>query len=369
MKINYFSAILAAIAAIIIFCVIAVVFNVMPVDALPTNFIGATLGALIGALITLVLLRGQTDIEEKKGKDIKILEKKTEVFQDFIKDVWKVWEDQKITIEEFKDLTSKYYQNLMIYIKADSKSDEKEANRLDKIGNCLSKMGECIDKPGETKILRDQIVEIINELSSELELGGKVNTKIMDVHDEIVFPLIFKNSILDSLNKELPVGTILEKGKYTNFKEGPYNLEHICFDFINYPNWKIIIGDFTGKNKLDFLLVDDKKYNQIDKSLRSNGIYCQRIILNNAENKDVNLLHRIDDPNNFEENDKENAPPLNFSDKESMVKYSKKRGFANTLAKRAAYWFAKARIKDLNIDIIEFFEKYVKTGAIYETLQ
>ena len=83
-KINYSSAISAAIVAIIIFCVIAVVFNVMPVDALPVNFIGATLGALIGALITLILLRGQTAIEEEKGKNIRILEKKTEVFQDFI---------------------------------------------------------------------------------------------------------------------------------------------------------------------------------------------------------------------------------------------------------------------------------------------
>jgi uncharacterized membrane protein YccC len=69
-KINYFSAIIAAIVAIILFCIISVVFNVMPLDALPTNFIGATLGALIGALITLVLLRGQTDIEEKKKEKI-----------------------------------------------------------------------------------------------------------------------------------------------------------------------------------------------------------------------------------------------------------------------------------------------------------
>jgi uncharacterized Tic20 family protein len=66
-KMNYFSAIIAAIVAIIVFCIISVIFDIMPIDALPANFIGATLGALIGALITLVLLRGQTDIEEKKG--------------------------------------------------------------------------------------------------------------------------------------------------------------------------------------------------------------------------------------------------------------------------------------------------------------
>jgi peptidoglycan/LPS O-acetylase OafA/YrhL len=65
-KLTYGVAIIAAIVAIIVFCIIAVVFDVMPLDVLPANFLGATLGALIGALITLVLLRGQTDIVEKK---------------------------------------------------------------------------------------------------------------------------------------------------------------------------------------------------------------------------------------------------------------------------------------------------------------
>jgi uncharacterized membrane protein YgaE (UPF0421/DUF939 family) len=137
-EIPYFSAIIAAIVAIVLFCIIAVVFNVMPLNALPMNFIGATLGALIGALITLVLLRGQTDIEEKKGKDIRILEKKTEVFQKFINTVWEVWKDQIITIEEFQNLTSQYYQNLMIFLK--------DKKRLKDIGDALTAMGGKINK-------------------------------------------------------------------------------------------------------------------------------------------------------------------------------------------------------------------------------
>jgi hypothetical protein len=99
LKISYPSALMAAIAAIIIFCIISVIFNAIPLDALPTNFIGAILGALIGALITLVLLRGQTDIEEKKGKDIRILEKKTQVFQSFINSVMKKYQDIKLTLK------------------------------------------------------------------------------------------------------------------------------------------------------------------------------------------------------------------------------------------------------------------------------
>jgi hypothetical protein len=179
-KVNFTSAIIAAIVAIIVYCIIAVVFDVMPLDVLPANFIGAALGALIGALITLFLLRGQSDIEEKKGKDIRILEKKTEVFQDFIETVWKVWEDQIITIEEFQNLTSKYYQNLMIYLKDET---------LGIIGNALSAMGGKIDKNSfkDAMELRDNIVKIINTLSAEIDLGGKIEPSIMTNTTKLFF--------------------------------------------------------------------------------------------------------------------------------------------------------------------------------------
>jgi peptidoglycan/LPS O-acetylase OafA/YrhL len=90
LKIPFMSAVIFTIIAIFVICIISVFFGIIPINSLPTSYIGATLGSLIGALITLVLLRGQTDIEEKKGKDIKILERKTEIFHDYIKDVWKV---------------------------------------------------------------------------------------------------------------------------------------------------------------------------------------------------------------------------------------------------------------------------------------
>jgi hypothetical protein len=210
-NIGFSSAIVSAIVAIIVFCIIAVTFKVTPLSELPTNFIGATLGALIGALITLVLLRGQTDVIEKKGKEIRILEIKIKVFQDFINDVWKVWKNQVITIEEFQDLTSYYYQNMMIYLE--------DETRLKTIGDALTAMGGKIDKTSyeDAKKLRENIVKIINALSKEIDLGGKIDEKIMDKHDEIVFPVFFRKRLLDKLNEALKT-----KSNDSNFKDGKY---------------------------------------------------------------------------------------------------------------------------------------------------
>jgi hypothetical protein len=351
MKNKFQAAIVIAIVFILVFCIVAVFFNVISVTTLPGNFIGATLGALIGALITLVLLRGQTAIEEEKGKHIKILEMKIEVFHDYIKDIWNVWNEQIITIDKFKNLTSKYYQNIMIYL-----SDDK----IETIGNALTEMGSVINKNkyGDSLILRKNIILIIDTLSNEINLGGKIKDNIMEQHDKIVFPILLKNSILDYLNNKMPMET-LEKGKYEIFREGSWDLEYICFNFKKYPDCKIVIGTFNGK-KIEFLLVVDVKYKQIDKEIRGSGVWCQRVKFDH----DINLRDPITNPikdSEYKEDDKEIAPPLDFSNNDYMEKYrTDKRDFADTLAKRAAYWFSEARINRLDIGIIDFLEKYIK---------
>ena len=349
MKINYFSAIVSAIIAIIVFCAIAVFFNVMTLNSLPVSFLGATLGALIGALITLILLRGQTDIEEKKGKDIRILERKTTVFHKFIKNVWAVWTDQKITITEFENLTSEYYQDLMIYLRGKDK--------VKNIGNYLSEMGKCIDKPEAVGNLRQQIVNIINELSKDLELGGEVDTTIMDEHDRILFPLKFKNSILEALNTRLSNNTILEKGRYEFFKEGIYNLEYIIFNFIDYKGCKIIIGPFeSGKIKL--ALVIDSKYDQV-KDFRSRNPYNQRIEVGDAILGDP--INNPDKDIDFIEKDREKIENIYFSGEKNNLETfrTKKRDFANTLANRAYYYFHTLKTKN-GLSITEFLDNYIK---------
>jgi hypothetical protein len=343
-KINYFAAIICAIIAIIIFCAIAVIFNVMPLNSLPVSFLGATLGALIGALITLVLLRGQTDIEEKKGKDIRIHERKTEVFQKFIEAVWKVWSDKKITIEEFRDLTSQYYQYLMIYIKPDDKkgkkADDKE-DRLKIIGKCLSKMGECIDKPEKVDELRDRIIDIINVLSKELELGGKIDNEIIKEHEKILFPLDFRKELLDNLNKELgSIDPAFEEGKYESIREDKTEQVWITFGLKEYPGIKLAIK-FGGNLKAVFMA--DLKFRNIDRQEHTKGIFRRRVV------NDKDLVEPLPD----DEYNK-TIPPFDFSKEESMKEF-KEKGFENILARRTRLFVSQWEMNGLNI--LQYLER------------
>ena len=126
----------------ILFCSIPVIFGVFPLEELPLSFIGAVMGAVMGAVITVLitsfllnrqsaaqekllekqseaqerLLERQSATEEKKENHIKIFEKKSKTCEEYINLVWKIWEGRKITSEQYQELTSFYYKNLMIYL-------------------------------------------------------------------------------------------------------------------------------------------------------------------------------------------------------------------------------------------------------------
>jgi hypothetical protein len=114
-KVDFPFIIAIVIIAIIFYCITAVNYNVVPLNDIPINFIGAALGALIGGLITIFLLKGQAAVEEKKGKDIQILQEKAKIFKGFIADIWDLWKEQNIKIEKLRKITSTY-TDLIIYI-------------------------------------------------------------------------------------------------------------------------------------------------------------------------------------------------------------------------------------------------------------
>jgi hypothetical protein len=341
-KISYFSAIIAAIAAIIIFCAVAVISGVMPVDSLPSNYIGAALGSLIGALITLVLLRGQTDIEEKKGKDIRILEKKTEFFQNYINTVWQVWEDQKITVDEFQKLTSQYYQNIMIYLH--------DKTRRETIGKELTAMGKLIDKNTYTdsQELRKSIVSVIDTLSDDIGLGGKIDADIMKEHDKILFPILFRKELLAELNKVLKTKKFKE-GKYEIIKENSGDREYITFEMEQFPNVFLAIWIGGGVKKTEMVFMASYELDAEFRRMREHsGGFRYRFGLNGHP---VDLSVPIPD-----DEDNTKTPRLDLTDEESIQVFREtKRDFPNTLAKRVLYHLGEWKEENMGID--EFFEK------------
>lgn len=66
------------------FLVCAVAFDVIELHVLPAEFVGALLGVVITAIITVLLLQGQTKNEESLEKNMKVFEKKQEVYFNFL---------------------------------------------------------------------------------------------------------------------------------------------------------------------------------------------------------------------------------------------------------------------------------------------
>jgi hypothetical protein len=238
------------------FCVIAVIFKVFPLGELPASFTGAALGAVITGVITVILLEGQSRAQEIKERNVKVFEQKSAIFQEYINQVWKVWADQKVTAGEFQDLTAGYYSKLMIYLK--DKSIEKISDHLAKIGDCIDK--EAVD---DYKVLRNNVIEIINVLSKEINLGGEINKQKVEELDGKMFPVIFKKTLIAELSKFFEESDLFYEGR---LKRGySKQFEYLFFNFKKYPNCKVVIGPFDVVGQIKIGLDISRQFHQLDK--------------------------------------------------------------------------------------------------------
>jgi gas vesicle protein len=376
-------------ACLIVFCGVAVYSQVFAVHDLPLNFIGAFLGAVITAVITVVLLIGQSSAEETKEKNVKVFQKKAKIFQKYIRKAWAIWEDQKVTSDEFHELTSGYYRDLMIYLddkkKYKNKFDDKNKKNNEKpsvlIAKCISNIGDCLDKTGFDvyEKLRENITTIINVLSDQIGLGGTIDPEIIKGHDEKMFPVIFRNKIQEEFSRELilPNSEILENGKWQEWTEGK-NIVHdsLVFNFKKYPGCSIRCGLVWNKNNTQvdpvftfFLVISQgTKYKNVDE-FRGKGILSQRIVFDEKVGW-INLYK----PTPKEKEDEESRieiKPFDFRDNERMKKIREEKEkdgltymeIANTLAKRAVFYFSKPLVQAGNkqIGIPEFVEEFCRS--------
>jgi hypothetical protein len=216
----------------------------------------------------------------------------------------------------------------------------------------LSDLGACIGKKSyeDYRKLRQNVIDIINILSMDIDLGGQIDSSIMDEHDKIVFPALFRKMILDSLDTELSTAnpdSPLGPGKYEFIREGSYNPEYLSFDFKKFEGCKMIIGPLAHPNQLKLSFMADTRYTQINDYRAKSSTWRKRI------NIEADLRSPLKD-----ENDKDPAPVLDFSNMEAMEIFrTKKRDFPAVLAGRTAHHFSELKIGDSSI--VEFFEKHL----------
>jgi hypothetical protein len=270
MKIN--KTLLISVLSLISFCAIAVLFKVFPIGELPASFIGAALGAVITGVVTGILLKGQTDAQEIKERNVGVFNKKSAIFQEYIKTVWKIWEDRKVTEDEFKKITSGYYRDLMIYlddtkkIKIDGKDDPRKPSEI--IAGCISEIGNNLEKEDyvANEKLTKQVVLIINVLSDQIGLGGQIKEEIIKKHDDQMFPIMFRKKILDAFNVEFSEAEGFKTGGWTQRA----NADVISFPFKDYPgcilhygiHWE---GNVTPFTRVEITVPTDHYFNSFNK--------------------------------------------------------------------------------------------------------
>ena len=83
-----------------LFVVIAAISGAWPGKDISAQFFSALAGALVAAIITLFLLRGQTAVEADRKKSSKVFEERLCIYKEFLRKLCDVVKDQKITPEE-----------------------------------------------------------------------------------------------------------------------------------------------------------------------------------------------------------------------------------------------------------------------------
>jgi gas vesicle protein len=372
-------AVVVAILGIMVFCFATTDIKILSLDALPPSFIGALLGAVISGVITVVLLIGQSSAEEIKERNVKIFEKKSKIFQNYIEYLWEILREQKISIEKYEKLRKDFSIRLMIYLS--KKSIRSIAVYIEKIGSCLDNKNNI----NYAKIKED-IFGVINILSNELGLGGQIDLEIDSKLETPIFPLLFKQTILNELNRALS-NIELSEGKYCKEDElienGEWGGEYVCFDFKRFKGCKLIIGSFSkycphaGTWMWLFIEkslheIDEFRYNdtneyrfcEFSKNLveiwdgvegdEGNWVELTSSRLDNVE---YNVLGKFDPPNS--------EGWYLFVDNLASIEYYRDnyQDVAGILGRRAAYWFKHGQIwerkEDVFIPVIEFLENYL----------
>ena len=108
MRLTQRKAILVVAILVVIACFFAVYLRLFTGEELWYEMFAAILGVIITAIITVLLLKGQAENEEKLEKSVKIFEYKQTVYHSFIEKIHEIVKDGEITIngniDELKEL-------------------------------------------------------------------------------------------------------------------------------------------------------------------------------------------------------------------------------------------------------------------------
>lgn len=97
-------------------CVAVVSLRLYSIHDLWYETVAAVLSVVLTAAVTFLLLKGQSEGEERRDKNIKLHERKLEVYTKFTYKMWDILSDDNINAEEIKILRSEMFNGLLFFL-------------------------------------------------------------------------------------------------------------------------------------------------------------------------------------------------------------------------------------------------------------
>ena len=114
---NTFKYVFVFLIIIVLFTAVASYFYYKSDNAVGPNLITAFVGVVVSAMVTLVLLNGQTKDEEEKDRNMKLYNAKLKIYSDFVSCMYETLRDNQITEEEFINLRTELLGKVCFYVK------------------------------------------------------------------------------------------------------------------------------------------------------------------------------------------------------------------------------------------------------------
>ena len=161
------------------------------------NINNSAIGAIFTAIITVFLLQGQTASEEDKERNVKVFEKKSELFNNFIEELWRVWDDRYISMEELNELLKLVAKDIIPYAKPES--SESILRSLNNIAIEAQKQ----QNSKESKVqVQTYLYSVINILAKEIGLGGAIEKQValeLNKLEKHILPYLNKKSYIQKI--------------------------------------------------------------------------------------------------------------------------------------------------------------------------
>lgn len=221
----YISIVLALVA-----CLVVVFLRLFSVADLWFQMFAAILGVIITAIITQVLLKGQTESDAERERNSEVFREKLKIYMDFLRTLYETLKDKKLTEEEAMQL-----QFQISYIAMHTKS-----KNIEHLSSNVKDIVEKYTEPGHNPTSEELLPRLFN---------------IIACFREELYPLVQAEYSCDKLNHAINNAIanlkVFDERNYAAMSSAR-NYEEL-FNSFNEKGWKLAKETEKGCLKLESL--------------------------------------------------------------------------------------------------------------------